>query len=184
MYLVIYTLCITPGVSCPPPREGHSLCQPNSLVLGLKAMATHTCTKLCNFCWHCLYTCMSSDWYFILLFWGFLHWWHHGNTPVTLSRVGVPCHMVISFGTNSNSLLFIWFSPYSETFFCFFPYMYWFSIGWTSKIKYFKTIVQYHLITYRNWQIIIRFTYWVIDLTLFLTLHLALFLHYCTYIYI
>ena len=55
---------------------------------------------------------------------GFPHWWHHRNTLVMSSGVGIPSHTVISFGTESNTLLFIWFSPYSETFFCFFSYMY------------------------------------------------------------
>ena len=50
----------------------------------------------------------------------FPHWLHHGNTPVTSSGVGIPSPTIISFGTNSNTLLFIWFNPYSETFFCFF----------------------------------------------------------------
>ena len=54
----------------------------------------------------------------------FPHWWHHGNTPVTSSGVGIPSPTIISFGTNSNTLLFIWFNPYSETFFCFFSYMF------------------------------------------------------------
>ena len=157
-------------------------------------MATHTCITLCHFCQHSLHACMSSDWYFSLLLWGFPslvmswgypsnvirsgdslsysnklwyqqqnllmqwplihvsncatfvgtlcihvwaptgtlayyyedfpHWWHHGNTPVTSSGVGIPSPTIISFGTNSNTLLFIWFNPYSETFFCFFSYMF------------------------------------------------------------
>ena len=157
-------------------------------------MAAHTCIKLYHFCWHTLYTCISSDWYFSLLLWGFpllvmsweypsdvirsgdslsysnklwyqqqyplmqwplihvsncatfvstlcIHvwaltgtlayyyedspcWWHHGNSPVMSSGVGIPSPTIISFGTDSNTLLFIWFNPYSETFFCFFSYMY------------------------------------------------------------
>ena len=34
-------------------------------------VAAHTCIKLCHFCQHCLHACMSSNRYFILLFWGF-----------------------------------------------------------------------------------------------------------------
>ena len=29
VYLVIYTICITPGVFCPPLRGGYSPCPPN-----------------------------------------------------------------------------------------------------------------------------------------------------------
>ena len=29
VYLVVYILCITPGVFCPPLRGGHSPCPPN-----------------------------------------------------------------------------------------------------------------------------------------------------------
>ena len=47
---------------------------------------------------------------------GFPHWWHHRNTPVMSSGVGIPSHTVIDYGTECNTLLFIWFSPYSETF--------------------------------------------------------------------
>ena len=55
---------------------------------------------------------------------GFPHWWHHRDTPVISSGVGIPSRTVISYGTKCNTLLFIWFRPYSETFFCFFSYMY------------------------------------------------------------
>ena len=68
------------------------------------------------------------------------HWWHHRNIPVMSSRVGIPSPTIIGFGTDSNTLLFIWFSPYSETFFLLFSYMYQFPIGWTSK----SHIFQYH----------------------------------------
>ena len=61
---------------------------------------------------------------------GILQWCHQGW--------GIPSPTVISFGTNSNTLFFIWFNPYSETFFCFFSYMYWFPIGWTSKFHIFQ----------------------------------------------
>ena len=66
-----------------------------------------------------LYTCMNSNWYFSLLFAGLLHWWCHGNTPMMSLVVGNPSLTVISFGTDSNTCLFIWFCHYSETFFLF-----------------------------------------------------------------
>ena len=69
----------------------------------LYAVATHTCIKLCHF-WHSLHACVSSDWYFSLLFEGFPHCWHSGNTPVMSSGVGIPSPTIISFGTNSNTL--------------------------------------------------------------------------------
>ena len=55
---------------------------------------------------------------------GFPCWWHHRNTPVMSSGVGIPSHTVISYGTECNTLLFIWFRPYSKTFSWLFSYMY------------------------------------------------------------
>ena len=81
LFSYLYHLHHPWGVFCPPLRGGHSPCPPNrgiSLYLfdfrlkcTVNAVATHTCIKLCHFCRHCLHACMSSDWYFILLFWGF-----------------------------------------------------------------------------------------------------------------
>ena len=55
---------------------------------------------------------------------GFPRWWRHRNTPVTSLGEGIPSYTVISYDTDRNSSLFIWFRPYSETFSWLFPYMY------------------------------------------------------------
>ena len=159
VYLIIYTISITPGgVLFTPwgntlPVHPIEVYASNCLILGLKMQwplihVSNCATFVGTVCMHVWALIGTLSYYFE----DFPHWWWHGNTPVMSSGVGIPSPTVISFGTNSNTSLFIWFNPYSETFFCFFPYMYWFPIGWTSKIKYFKTIAQHYLITYRNWQ--------------------------------
>ena len=159
LFSYLYPLYHPWGVFCPPLGEDTLLVHPievylyNCLILGLKMQwllihVSNCVTFVGTACIHVWAPISTLSYYFE----GFSHWWCHRNTPVMSSGMGVPSHMIISFGTDSNTLLFIWFNPYSETFFCFFPYMYWFPIGWTSKIKYFKTIVQYCLLTHRNWQ--------------------------------
>ena len=76
------------------------------------------------------------------------HWWHHGNTPVTSSGVGIPSPTIISFGTDSNTLLFIWFNPYSETFFLLFliHVLVFLLVGQVNPI-HFNTIVAITLIS-------------------------------------
>ena len=142
VYLVIFTICASPeGCLSNLWGEDTLLVHPievypyNSLVLGLKvqwnAVAAHTCIKLCHFSWHCLHTCMSSDQYFSLLFWGLpplMVLWEH---PYDIIRGGNPSPIVISFGTNSNTPLFIWFNPYSKTISAV-SYMYQFSY-WLDK---------------------------------------------------
>ena len=46
-----------------------------------------------------------------------------GKPPVMSLGVGIPSPAVVSFGTNNNTPLFIWFNPYSEIFLAF-SYMY------------------------------------------------------------
>ena len=127
----------------------------NWFVLGFKctvnAVATHTCIKLCHFFWHSLYTCMSSDWYFSLLFWGF-------PSLVMSQEYPSDVHQGWEFLSYNNKLWYrqqypfiYWINPYSENFFRFFLYMYQFPIGWTSKSHTFNTIAAMTLITDSNW---------------------------------
>ena len=137
-----FFICASPWGVLYTPEGEYSNCPPNrgipikSLVFWLKCTVNgsgHSCMyQLCQYqLLALLYTCMSSIWYFSLLFTGLpplMMSWEH---PMMSLGVGVPSLTVISFGTDSNTCLFIWFIPYSETFF---SYMHqFFPIGWRSK---------------------------------------------------
>ena len=134
------------GVFCPPLRGGYSPCPPNRgipyncLVLGLK----------CSGCSHmyqivplllALFVYMYGLWlvlYLIILrVPQMMMPWEH---PSDVIGVGIPSPTVISFGTDSNTPLFIWFNPYSETFSYSFIHV-WVPIGWQVNFIHFKTIV-------------------------------------------
>ena len=92
----------------------------------------HSCMyQLCHFCWHFCIHVWAPITTLAYYFEGFPLWWHHRYTPMMSLGVGIPSSTVISFGTNSNTPLFIWFNPYSETFSAF-SYMYHFSY-WLDK---------------------------------------------------
>ena len=84
------------------------------------AVAAHACINCASaVCWHfCIHVwALTGTLAYYLQ--GFPHWWHHGNTPMMPLGVGILSPTVISFGTDSNTSLFIGFSPYSETVFSF-----------------------------------------------------------------
>ena len=125
--LADFPLCTSLGCFVHPVGE-YSNCPPNrgmpykSLVFWLKCTVNgsgHSCMyQLCQYrllalCIH-VWALISTLAYYLQ---GFPHWWHHGDIPMKSSGVGVPSPTVISYGTNSNTWLFVWFSPYSETFF-------------------------------------------------------------------
>ena len=63
--------------------------------------------------------------------------------------VGIPFPTVISFGTNSNTPLFIWFNPYSETFLLFHTCISFLLVGQVNFI-HFKTIAAITLTLYNS----------------------------------
>ena len=103
--------------------------------------------QLCHFCLHfCTHAWapISTLAYYSK---GFPHWWHQGYTPMTSLRVGISSPTVVGIGTNSNTPLFIWFNPYSETFFSFVIHASIFLLVGQVNLNYFRTIVA---ITFNN----------------------------------
>ena len=70
---------------------------------------------------------------------GFPQLWHYGNTPMMSLGVWILSPTVISFGTNSNTPLFIWFNPYLKLFLLFQTCIIFLLVGQVNFI-HFKTI--------------------------------------------